>query len=101
MRVEHEICNTMCGTPVKAIWDHRNLTELAGEVREGQNMAKNGLNLALVALARVLDELERNQKKGKSISKMMSALVHVQLYTLSYRKAVIRPQNKPKTADWG
>ena len=76
------------------------MTELAGEVREGQNMAKNGLNLALVALARVLDELERNQKKGKSISKMMSALVHVQLYTLSYRKALFSPQKLPKIADW-
>ena len=38
-------------------------------------------------------------KKGKS--KMMGTLVHVQLYTFSYRKPVIRPQNMPKTADWG
>ena len=56
------------------------------------------------ALARVLDELERNQKKENhlhTISKMMGTLVHVQLYTFSYRKPVIRPQNMPKTADWG
>ena len=56
------------------------------------------------ALARVLDELERNQKKENhlhTISKMMGTLVHLQLYTFSYRKAVIRPQNMPKTADWG
>ena len=32
---------------------------------------------------------------------MMGTLVHVQLYTFSYRKPVIRPQNMPKTADWG
>ena len=35
------------------------------------------------------------------ISKMMGTLVHVQLYTFSYRKPVIQPQNMPKTADWG
>ena len=32
---------------------------------------------------------------------MINTLVHLQLYTFSYRKAVIRPQNMPKTADWG
>ena len=56
------------------------------------------------ALAWVLDELERNQEKENhlnTISKMMGTLVHVQLYTFSYRKPVIRPQNMPKTADWG
>ena len=37
----------MCGTPVQAIWDHKSLTELAGEVREGQNLSQNGFNLAL------------------------------------------------------
>ena len=31
----------------------------------------------------------------------MGTLVHVQLYTFSYRKPVIRPQNTPKTADLG
>ena len=48
------------------------------------------------ALAWVLDELERNQEKENhlnTISKMMGTLVHLQLYTFSYRKAVIRPQN--------
>ena len=43
------------------------------------------------ALARVLDELERNQKKENhlnTISKMMGTLVQVQLYTFSYRKAL-------------
>ena len=35
-----------------------------------------------------------------TISKMMGTLVHVQLYTFSYIKPVIRPQNMPKTADW-
>ena len=37
----------MCGTTVQAIWDHKNLTGLAGGVREGQNLPQNGLNLAL------------------------------------------------------
>ena len=36
----------MCGTPVQAIWDHRKLTELAGGVKEGQNLPQNGPNLA-------------------------------------------------------
>ena len=37
----------MCGTPVQVIWDHKKLTELAGGLREDQNMPQNGLNLAL------------------------------------------------------
>ena len=37
----------MCGTPVQAIWDHKNLTDLTGEVRGGQNLPQNCLNLAL------------------------------------------------------
>ena len=37
----------MCRTPEQAIWDHKNLTELAGGVREDQNLPQNGLNLAL------------------------------------------------------
>ena len=37
----------MCGTPVQAIWDYKNLSELAWGVREGQNLPQNGLNLAL------------------------------------------------------
>ena len=68
----------------------------------------NGINFKQpklqTALARVLDELERNQIKENhlnTISKMMGTLVHFQLYTFSYRKPVIRPQNMPKTADWG
>ena len=47
MRVDHRICSTICGTPVQAISDHKNLTELTGGVREGQNLPQNGLNLAL------------------------------------------------------
>ena len=47
VRVEHKISRTMCGTTVQAIWDYKNLTELAGGVREGQNLPQNGLNLAL------------------------------------------------------
>ena len=43
----HKICSTICGTPVQAISDHKDLTELAWGVREGQNLSRNGLNLAL------------------------------------------------------
>ena len=32
---------------IQAILDHKILTELAGGVREGQNLPRNGLNLAL------------------------------------------------------
>ena len=68
----------------------------------------NGINSQTpklqTALAWVLDKLERNKKKENhlyTVSKMMGTLVHVQLYTFSYRKPVIRPQNMPKTAHWG
>ena len=47
VRVEHKICTTICGTPLRAILDHKNLIELAWGVREGQNLPQNGLNLAL------------------------------------------------------
>ena len=36
-------CSIVCGTPVQAILEEKNLTGLAGVVREGQNMAKVGL----------------------------------------------------------
>ena len=39
VRVQHETCSTICGTPVQAILDQKNLTGLAGGVKEGQNMA--------------------------------------------------------------
>ena len=39
VRVRHETCSTICGTPVQAILDQKNLTGLARGVREGQNMA--------------------------------------------------------------
>ena len=35
----------ICGTHVQAILDQKNLTGLAGGVREGQNMAQNGPHL--------------------------------------------------------
>ena len=78
------------------------------EINVRQVIIANGINSQTsklqTALARVLDELERNQKKEnhlQTISKMMGTLVHVQLYTFSYRKPVIRPQNMPRTAYWG
>ena len=46
MRVEYEICSTICGTPVQAISDHKDLTKLAWGVRKGQNLPLNDLNLA-------------------------------------------------------
>ena len=60
--------------------------------------------LTIISQSRVLDEQEDNQKKENhlnTISKIMGTLVQVQLYTYIYRKAVIQPQNMPKTADWG
>ena len=42
VRVQHETCSTICGTPVQAILDQKKLTGLAGGVKEGQNMAQNG-----------------------------------------------------------
>ena len=42
VRVQHETCSTICGTPVQAILDQKNLTGLAGGVKERQNMAQNG-----------------------------------------------------------
>ena len=39
VRVQHETCSTICGTPVQAILDQNNLTGLGGGVREGQNNA--------------------------------------------------------------
>ena len=42
MRVRHETCSTICGTPVQAILDQKNLTGSAGGAREGQNMAHLG-----------------------------------------------------------
>ena len=42
VRVQHETCSTICGTHVQAILDQKNLTRLAGGVREGQNMAHLG-----------------------------------------------------------
>ena len=42
MRVEHKTCSTIRRTPLQAILDPKNLTGLAGGVREGQNFAPNG-----------------------------------------------------------
>ena len=44
---------------------------------------------------------KKKENHPNTIFKIMGTLVHVQLYAFSYRKAVIRPQNMPKTADWG
>ena len=38
------------------------------------------------------EELKKKENHLHTISKMMGTLVHVQLYTFSYRKPVIRPQ---------
>ena len=42
VRVQHETCSTICGTPVPAILNHKNLTALTGGARESQNMAYLG-----------------------------------------------------------
>ena len=45
VRVRHETCSTICGTPVQAILDQKNLTGSAGGAREGRNMAHLGHSL--------------------------------------------------------
>ena len=40
VRLQHETCSTICGTHVQAILNQKNLTGLAGGVREGQNRSK-------------------------------------------------------------
>ena len=42
VRVQHETCSTICGTPVPAILNHKNSHGLAGGARKGQNMAHLG-----------------------------------------------------------
>ena len=42
VRVQLETCSSINGTPVQAILDQKNLTGLAGGVKECQNMAQNG-----------------------------------------------------------
>ena len=49
VRVPHETCSTICGTPVQAILDQKNLTRLAGGVREGPNIAKYGPHFWLLS----------------------------------------------------
>ena len=54
------------------------------------------------AVARVLDELERNPKKENhknTLSKMMGTIVQAQLCTLSSWKAIYRPKKLLKIAD--
>ena len=41
VQFHHETCSTICGTPFQVILNQNYLTRLAGEVREGQNMAQN------------------------------------------------------------
>ena len=62
---------------------------------------ENEQNMA--ALARIPDELDRNQKQENqpnTISKMMDSpldtLVQVQQFTYSYRWVLFRPQKLPK-----
>ena len=62
MQVQHETCSTICGTPVQAILDQKNLTGLAGGVREGQNIAPNGPRFCL------LSPLEGSEAKNEADS---------------------------------
>ena len=48
VRVQHETCSTINGTPVQAILDQKNLTGLAGGVKEGQNMAQKWASLLYI-----------------------------------------------------
>ena len=77
------------------------MTTRARAVCLGDRRATNHHHRQLqTAVARVLDEQERNQKKGNNlntISKMMGTLVLVQLYTFINRKALFRPQKIQKS----
>ena len=42
MPIIKSVARTICGTPVQAILDQKNLARLAGGAREGQNMAHLG-----------------------------------------------------------
>ena len=42
VQVEDKTCRTIHGTHLEGILSQKNLTGLAGGVREGQNMAQNG-----------------------------------------------------------
>ena len=64
---------------------------------------RNGHQLQ-TAVTWVLDELEGNPKKENhqnTIPKMLGTNVQGQLYTLSSRSAIHRPQKWLKIADWG
>ena len=69
------------------------MTTRARAVCLGDRRATNHHHRQLqTAVARVLDEQERNQKKGNhlnTISKMMGTLVHVQLYTRVDREGAL------------
>ena len=41
VRVRHETCSTICGTPVQAILDKKKIDRVGRGVKEGQNMAQN------------------------------------------------------------
>ena len=43
VRVQHETCSTICGTPVQAILDQKNLTGLAGGSKKVKIWPKKGL----------------------------------------------------------
>ena len=49
VRIQPETCSTTCGTHVQAILDQKNLTRLAGGVREGPNIAKYGPHFWLLS----------------------------------------------------
>ena len=64
-----------------------------------KSRSKSHETMAVFAINLLFERKKKNHLHTNS--KMMGTLVQLQLYTLSYRKAVIRPQNMPKTADWG
>ena len=66
----------------------------------------NGINSQTpklkAALARVLDEVERNQKKGKSSKYNFQDDGHISSCSIErYRKEIYQPQKLLKIADWG
>ena len=69
MRVEHEICSTICGTPVRFILDHKNLTDLAGRDQGRKKSAQEMASVSFGALQGPLNgsrtpEINSNQSES-------------------------------------
>ena len=77
------------------IWSHRGSTFKNKKWHKTANIA------SLSSGSRWAWEEPKKENNLNTISKMMDTLIQVQLYTFSYRKALIQYQKLPKIADSG